>query len=69
MDTCLAKLYLRDREHTPALLNMLEREPHDCDVDELSGALEVNGLHWHLSQLYLMAGRVQETLIVWKECV
>lgn len=46
---------------------MLEQEAHDCEVDEIADLLEQNGLHWFLSQLYLLRGRTAETLKIWTE--
>lgn len=67
MDTVLAKLYLENPGKLGALLSMLEKEAHDCDVDELAPLLEKSNLHWYIAQLYLLHGRVSETLKVWTE--
>ena len=82
VDTSLAKLYLTgtsSRSHhqrtssegaappPQALLDMLEKEAHDCDVDELAPLLEKSGLHWYLSQLLLSQGRVKDILVIWTE--
>lgn len=69
VDTCLAKLYLEDRQYHPALITMLEQEAHDCDVEQLRPLLEQNQMHWYLSQLYLAKGQVSETLSIWAEFV
>jgi hypothetical protein len=51
----------------PQLLNMLDREVHVFDVDEIAPLLEKNSLHWHLSQMLLLEHRVPETLLIWTE--
>ena len=67
VDTVLAKLYLETAHRLPLLLDMLEKEAHDCDVNELAPHLEGNSLHWYLSQLYLLEGKIPETLQIWTE--
>lgn len=51
------------------LFDMLEREAHDCDVDDLAPLLEKHSLHWYLSQLLLLEHRIADTLVVWTESV
>ena len=67
VDTTLAKLLLANADQLPSLIAILDGEAHACDVDELASLLESNGLHWHLSQLYLRQGRVGEVLRIWTE--
>ncbi|KAK9898088.1 hypothetical protein P389DRAFT_170226 [Cystobasidium minutum MCA 4210] len=69
VDTALAKLYLDDPKSKQHLLNMLEREPHECDVDELAPLLERSSLHWYLSQMLLLQHRITDTLVIWTELV
>lgn len=67
VDTTLAKLYLKDPKSRHHLINMLDREAHECDVDELAPLLERESLHWYLSQMLLLQHRLPETLTVWTE--